>query len=175
MLPDRSEMERLVGHRFPGGQYRIEHWENFLLSEATGVAPLPDSLAHPVHLFHVPISGAAITIGELFELAQADRAAPVSIDYYDWEIFEPLREGVTYQLSGGITLRSTCSMFRRTTVLFVGPWPSILTIGGIETKCSVTFSGSFELTRTSRSPTVSFLRLAEPATSTRLTASFPPI
>jgi hypothetical protein len=96
-------MRALVGHRFAGGEYRIEHWENFLLSEATGVPPLPDALAHPVHLFHVPIAGAGITIGELFALAESDRAAPVSIDYYDWRIVRPLREGETYRLEGGIT------------------------------------------------------------------------
>lgn len=96
-------MQRLVGHRFAGGRYQIEHWENFLLSEATGVEPLPDSLAHPVHLFHVPINGAGTSIAELFALAEVDRASPVSIDYYDWSIHEPLREGETYTLSGGIT------------------------------------------------------------------------
>ena len=96
-------MAALVGHRFPGGEYRIEHWENFLLCDATGMAPLPDGLAHPAHLFHVPIAGAGITIGDLFALAEADRAAPVSIDYYDWEILRPLREDETYRLDGGIT------------------------------------------------------------------------
>ncbi len=96
-------MEQLVGHRFPGGRYVIEHWENFLLSDATGASPLPDGLAHPVHLFHVPITGAGTSITELFELARADRAAPVSIDYYDWEIHEPLRENEAYELEGGIT------------------------------------------------------------------------
>lgn len=96
-------MKRLVGHRFPGGEYQIAHWENFLLSEATGVEPLPDSLAHPVHLFHFPINGVGTSIAELFALAQVDRASPVTIDYYDWSIHSPIREGETYTLSGGIT------------------------------------------------------------------------
>ncbi len=95
-------MERLVGHRFPGGEYQIEHWENFLLSEATGAEVLPDSLAHPAHLFHVPITGVGTSIAQLFALAEADRALPVSIDYYDWQILQPLREGESYALSGGI-------------------------------------------------------------------------
>lgn len=96
-------MQRLVGHRFPGGRYKIEHWENFLLSEATGIEPLPNSLAHPVHLFHVPINGVGTSITELFALAEVDRASPVSIDYYDWSIHTPIREGETYSLSGEIT------------------------------------------------------------------------
>ncbi len=102
-IPSEEKMRSLVGHRFPGGQYRIEHWENFLLSEATGVSPLPDPLAHPAHLFHVPISGVGVTIAELFRLAESNREAPVSIDYYDWQIFEPVCEGETYTLEGGIT------------------------------------------------------------------------
>jgi hypothetical protein len=103
MIPAQEVMQRLVGHRFPGGQYKIEHWENFLLSEATGIEPLPDSLAHPVHLFHVPINGVGTSITELFALAEVDRASPVSIDYYDWSIHSPIREGESYSLSGGIT------------------------------------------------------------------------
>ena len=103
MIPSEEEMRALVGHRFPGGTYRIEHWENFLLSEATGIGPLPDRLAHPAHLFHVAINGVGTSISELFELAESGSGAPVSIDHYDWHIHQPLREDETYTLSGGIT------------------------------------------------------------------------
>ena len=72
-------MRALVGHRFPGGRYTIEHWENFLLSDAAGVAPLPDGLAHPAHLFHVAINGVGTSITELFRLAGCALGAPVSI------------------------------------------------------------------------------------------------
>ena len=103
MIPPLENMQRLVGTRFPGGRYVIAHWENFLLSEATGAEPLPDGLAHPIHLFHVPINGVGTSIAELFSLAEVDRASPVSIDYYDWKIHSPIREGISYVLSGGIT------------------------------------------------------------------------
>ena len=103
MIPDEGAMRALVGHRFPGGTYCIEHWENFLLSEATGIEPLADRLAHPAHLFHVAINGVGTTISELFRLADSGPEAPVSIDYYDWRIREPLREDETYTLAGGIT------------------------------------------------------------------------
>ena len=103
MFPSEESMQARVGFRFPGGTYRIEHWENFLLSEATGIAPLPDRLAHPAHLFHVAINGVGTSITELFALADSKPGAPVSIDYYDWQIEEPLREYETYTLSGGIT------------------------------------------------------------------------
>jgi hypothetical protein len=102
MIPSEESMQALVGHRFAGGTYRIEHWENFLLSEATGIEPLPDGLAHPAHLFHVAINGVGTSITELFALAESG-GAPVSIDYYDWRIHQPLREDETYVLAGGIT------------------------------------------------------------------------
>jgi len=103
VIPCEESMQALVGYRFPGGTYRIEHWENFLLSEATGIEPLPDGLAHPAHLFHVAINGVGTTISELFRLAESPPGAPVSIDYYDWRIHQPLREEETYALAGGIT------------------------------------------------------------------------
>jgi hypothetical protein len=103
MIPSEAAMQALVGHRFPGGRYRIEHWENFLLSEATGAEVLPDRLAHPAHLFHVAINGVGTSIAELFRLAESAPGAPVSIAWYDWRIHQPLREDETYALSGGIS------------------------------------------------------------------------
>jgi hypothetical protein len=103
MTPSEDAMRALVGHRFPGGTYRIEHWENFLFSEATGVDPLPERLAHPAHLFHVAINGVGTSISELFSLAGSAPGDPVSIDYYDWRVAQPLREDENYMLAGGIT------------------------------------------------------------------------
>ncbi len=98
-----AEMRALVGHTFPGGSCEIEHWENFLLTEAVGCEPLPDDLAHPIHLFHVPIAGVGTSIAELFSLARSDSDASVTIDYYDWEFAAPLREGIRYAVTGGVT------------------------------------------------------------------------
>ena len=97
-----DEMLALVGHRFPGGTYRIEHWENFLLTDCTGAAQLADGLVHPIALFHVPILGAQTSITELFELGGAEGAGSVGLEGYDWEYCEPLREDVEYSIEGGI-------------------------------------------------------------------------
>jgi hypothetical protein len=98
-----AEMLELVGHRFPGGRYRIEHWENWLLTDCTGAEQLPDGLVHPIALFHVPILGSGTTIAELFELGHADGAGMVGLESYDWEYVQPLREDVAYRVEGGIT------------------------------------------------------------------------
>jgi len=98
-----AEALALIGHRFPGGQYRIQHWENFLLTDCTGSEQLSDGLVHPVALFHVPILGARTSITELFELGGARGAGSVGLEGYDWEYLQPLREEVDYRVEGGIT------------------------------------------------------------------------
>ncbi len=101
-MPAESEIKAIIGHHFPGGEYLIAHWENFLLTECTGAQVLPDGLAHPVALFHMPILGAGTSIGEMFELGQATSEFSIGIESYDWELFQPLREETRYQISGQI-------------------------------------------------------------------------
>ena len=101
-MPSEADLLALIGHRFAGGRYRIEHWENWLLTECTGRPPLPDRLAHPIVLFHVPILGAGTSITELFRLGGAAGAGSVGLEGYDWEYVRPLVEGVEYRMEGGI-------------------------------------------------------------------------
>lgn len=107
-LPDESAIKAVIGHEFPGGDYAIAHWENFLLTECTGAEALPDGLAHPVALFHVPILGAGTSIGEMFELGQATSEFSIGIESYDWEIYQPLKEELTYQISGKVVGAERC-------------------------------------------------------------------
>ncbi|MBT4161912.1 MAG: hypothetical protein HOC70_04115 [Gammaproteobacteria bacterium] len=101
--PPVEEIRALVGHSFPGGTYTIAHWENFLLTDCTGAEPLPDDLAHPVALFHMPILGAGTSIGEMFGLGQADSGVSIGIESYEWKFFQPLREEQPYDITGKIT------------------------------------------------------------------------
>ena len=101
--PSTEEIRALVGHRFPGGTYKIAHWENFLLTECTGAAPLPGDLAHPVALFHMPILGAGTSIKEMFTLGKAESDFSIGIESYDWEIFHPLREELPYRVTGTVS------------------------------------------------------------------------
>jgi hypothetical protein len=107
-IPAEAEISALAGHRFPGGEYRIEHWENFLLTGCTGAELMPDGMVHPVALFHVPILGSGTSIAGMFALGQAESDLSIMIESYDWELFEPLREEVTYAISGSITTAERC-------------------------------------------------------------------
>lgn len=92
----------LIGHQFPGGEYRIAHWENWLLTDCTESPALPDGLVHPIALFHVPILGSRTSIAELFRLFHAVGPGTVKLVGYDWEYFEPLREDINYRCQGSI-------------------------------------------------------------------------
>jgi hypothetical protein len=107
-IPAEADIKALAGHQFPGGEYCIEHWENFLLTECTGAELLPGGIAHPVALFHVPILGSGTSIAEMFALGQAESDLSITIESYDWELFEALREQRTYQVSGSIISAQRC-------------------------------------------------------------------
>jgi hypothetical protein len=101
-IPSADEIGAIVGHAFPGGVYRIEHWENFLLTGCTGADLLPDGMVHPVVLFHMPILGSRTSIGEMFALGKAESDFSIGIESYDWEMFKPLREELAYNVSGRV-------------------------------------------------------------------------
>src|SRR5207248_2720885 len=103
MVVTPEEMQELVGHRFPGGTFTIEPWENVLLSDVMGIEPLPDGIAHPVYLFHAPLAGVGMRIADMFELFKAESDEAVRAGGYRWEIHEPLRVGKTYRMSGEVT------------------------------------------------------------------------
>lgn len=107
-VPAAADITQLAGHRFPGGFYTVAHWENFLLTECTGAALLPEGRVHPAVLFHLPINGAGTSIAEMFALGQAESDLSIMIESYDWEFFLPLREEIRYRVSGSITSAQRC-------------------------------------------------------------------
>ena len=107
-VPAQAEIEAIAGHRFPGGVYRIAHWENFLLTGCTGADLLPGGLAHPIALFHLPIIGSGTSVAEMFALGQAESDLSIMIESYDCEFFQPLREETDYQVNGTITSAERC-------------------------------------------------------------------
>ena len=107
-MVSEETIRALVGHDFPGGEYLIEHWENFLLTECTGSKLMENSVVHPIALFHVPIQGCNTTITEMFELGHADSADSIAIESYEWDMFHPLKEDVSYKANGKITEAARC-------------------------------------------------------------------
>jgi hypothetical protein len=98
-----DELRSLVGHKFPGGSYTVAHWENFLLHRAVEAGPPFDGVVHPVGLFHVPLAACGLTFAEIFDLGRAESDEAVRAGEYTWELFEPLREGRSYEVTGEFT------------------------------------------------------------------------
>ena len=97
-----EHMQELVGYRFPPGSYKIEYWENYLLTEATAGEHYSSAYTHPSFLFHAPLAAVGLTYQEIFDLCSAESADAVRAGEYDWEILRPLEEGVRYQAQGQI-------------------------------------------------------------------------
>lgn len=103
MTVTETEMRELVGHRFPGGQFTIEPWENTLLCDVMALPPLPDGLAHPAYLFHAPLAGVGLAYRDIFALGRAESDEAIRAGEYDWTIHRPLRVGASYRMSGEFT------------------------------------------------------------------------
>jgi hypothetical protein len=103
MTVTEAEMQGLIGHRFPGGEFTIEQWENTLFCDAMQCPPLPDGLAHPSYLFHAPLAGLGVTYKEIFALGRAESDEAIRAGEYDWTIHRPLRVGTTYRMAGEFT------------------------------------------------------------------------
>lgn len=63
---------------------------------------MPDGLAHPIALFHLPIAGSGTSIAQMFALGQAESDLSIMIESYDWEFFTPLQEETCYRVSGKV-------------------------------------------------------------------------
>ena len=77
------------------------------------------------------------------------------------------------KLSGSMTLRSQVTPILSITVVLVGPFDTTSETSGSLTKKSMTFSSFDESTSMSRSPTVSRILLADPATIASFTSPLP--
>ncbi len=106
--PTDEEIAALVGHRFAGGERKVEHWENWLLTDCTQRPPMSGGLLHPVVLFHVPIQAASTSIGEIFSICGGGAAGSVTLLGYEWDFLAPLIEDVVYRGDGGIVDANRC-------------------------------------------------------------------
>jgi hypothetical protein len=92
----------MEGQRFPGGTTMIERWENHLLCDTMGIEPLPDGLAHPAALFHIPLRGVQLTIQEMLAYGKPESEDAVRAGGYRWTLHQPLKVDTPYRCTGEI-------------------------------------------------------------------------
>lgn len=97
-----EELEALVGHRFPGGTYRVEPYVSWLTNDVVGAPQRNDGVAHPMFCYYGALAGMGISLDELFALAHATADDGVMFGEAEIDLRQPLRSGVDYAVSGSI-------------------------------------------------------------------------
>jgi hypothetical protein len=97
-----KEYTHLVGHRLPGGRYRLPEYVAWLWADVVLAEPDPDA-AHPALAYFVAMQGCGLSIHEIFELLEADADSGVMFGEQTLEFAGELRPGADYEVSGAIT------------------------------------------------------------------------
>jgi hypothetical protein len=98
-----AELQGIVGHRFPGGQCRVEPYRNWLTCDAVH-SPVPlDGVAHPMFCYYGALAGMGISLDELFALVGATADDGVMFGEAEIKLCRPLRVGESFAVRGSIT------------------------------------------------------------------------
>jgi hypothetical protein len=95
--------ERAVGHRLPGGVFRVEEYERFLSHDAMQAPPLPPGVLHPVWVLLGALRGMGVSIEELVAVVDAKPTDGVLFGQTTLDQLEVLRSEVTYSVAGEVT------------------------------------------------------------------------
>ncbi len=94
---------RLVGYRFPGGEFNVQPHERWLSHDAMLNRDIPAPLLHPSWILLGGLRGMGMTIDDLIRLADSEPEAGVVFGETALEQFEPLVADRRYLVSGEIT------------------------------------------------------------------------
>ena len=105
-----------VGHRFPGGEVTVPHWENWLFcdavladhpahrnAEAAAQLGYPAPVVHPGLVYFACVRGAGITFADIFRLMDFDENDGPMFGEQRIDFVAPMFEGFEYQAAGEIT------------------------------------------------------------------------
>ncbi|MBO9577909.1 MAG: hypothetical protein J7480_03960 [Microbacteriaceae bacterium] len=103
-VPDIDALrERAVGHRFPGGVFRVAEYERWLSHDAMHSPPIAGRILHPVWILLGALRGMGVTIDELTALAEAGAHDGTVFGETVMEQHAPLQAEVEYVVRGGVT------------------------------------------------------------------------
>lgn len=101
-MSDPSPFAALVGREFPGGRYAIEPYRAWLVADALGDDPY-DPDPHPVLAWMASVGGMGLTWDDLFAWFDATADDGPMFGEHRTTVHAPIRQGVTYDVSGRIT------------------------------------------------------------------------
>jgi hypothetical protein len=103
-MPDIDVLrQRLVGHSFPGGVFRVESYERWLSHDAMRSPVIAGTALHPVWVMLGALRGMGLTIDELTALGEAGAEDGTVFGETLLEQRRPLQSGVEYTVRGGVT------------------------------------------------------------------------
>lgn len=94
---------RVVGHRLPGGGFRVEEYERFLSHDAMLAPPLPPGLLHPVWILLGALRGMGVSTEELVAVVDAKPTDGVLFGQTRMDQMQVLRSDVDYTVAGAVT------------------------------------------------------------------------
>lgn len=94
---------RLVGYRFPGGEFRVQPHERWLSHDAMLSHDIPEPTLHPSWILLGGLRGMGMSIDDLIRLADSDPEAGVVFGEAELEQYEPLVADRRYLVTGEIT------------------------------------------------------------------------
>jgi hypothetical protein len=98
-----ARRERLVGYKFPGGEFRVQPHERWLSHDGMRSVDIPEPILHPSWILLGGLRGMGISIDDLIRLADSEPDAGVVFGETELEQFEPLIADQRYLVSGEIT------------------------------------------------------------------------
>jgi hypothetical protein len=94
---------RLMGYKFPGGEFRVQPHERWLSHDAMLSHDIPGPLLHPSWILLGGLRGMGMSIDDLIRLADSEPDAGVVFGETELQQFEPLVADRRYLVNGEIT------------------------------------------------------------------------
>jgi hypothetical protein len=97
-----SDYSHVVGHRFPGGTFRLDAYLAWLWADAVGADPR-EPAAHPSLAYFVALQGLGASVQDIFDLMGATAESGPMFGEASFEFSRPLRPDTVYDVAGEVT------------------------------------------------------------------------
>ncbi|HAQ23020.1 MAG: hypothetical protein CL467_07440 [Acidimicrobiaceae bacterium] len=98
-----EELQSKVGYRFPGGEYLLEPYKNWLTNDVVGARNNDNDLAHPMFCYYAALNSMGVSLEELFAIFDATSEDGVMFGEAEIELKRAMKPGSTYVISGQVT------------------------------------------------------------------------
>ena len=98
-----EELQSKVGYRFPGGEYLLEPYKNWLTNDVVGAKNGDNGLAHPMFCYYAALNSMGLSLEEFFAIFDATSDDGVMFGEAEIELKRAMTPGSTYSVSGQVT------------------------------------------------------------------------